>query len=101
MSKAKKELEPTPEVQPMVEELQQELAEAVQVINEQAEALKKVAVEKQVQSPVVKIGGKNYKLTIRRFNFNGAVKTAKNINEEKGLGEELLKMGFGGLKEIK
>jgi hypothetical protein len=82
------------------EEMQAELEIANEVIKEQAEALKSAKVEKEHKTPTVKIGGKTYKLTIPRFEFEGEVKTISSFSEEESLGEMLLNIGFGGLEEI-
>jgi hypothetical protein len=87
-----------PEV--IVEAVAEELAEAKEIIAEQQEVIKSLSQEKTTGDPVVTIKGQKYKVTIKRFLFQGQDFTAENIKKDAALAERLLEIGFAGLQKI-
>ncbi|QCR23085.1 hypothetical protein [Pontibacter sp. SGAir0037] len=81
--------------------LEAENAELLNTLQAQHEKLNEVA-EKSVTSlsQTVSVDGKEYDVSVQKFNFKGREITAAELLEDGKLQRELLKIGSGVLKEI-
>lgn len=84
-----------------IAELTKEL-EAEKKINKVLSAEIEALISKEgsvTTMPTVKVGKKNYEIRIPRFNHNGEIKTAADVQNDAKLASELVEVGSGVLSE--
>lgn len=82
-------------------EVEGDLEEATKTINDLKEKLEAKTKEKSAKTPVVKVNGDNYEVTIPKFNYDGKDYTAEDLKSDSDMCKELVAAGFGGLRLVR
>lgn len=84
-----------------VAELQLEVGEATMTIEDLTAKLEAATAQKSTAAVVVSHDKKEYHVTTPKFNFEGKEYVAEDLKTNTKLLAELVKIGFGGLVEVR
>jgi uncharacterized coiled-coil protein SlyX len=81
-------------------ELSATLVEQDSLIADMQSQVETVVAQKATAATVVEIGKTKYEVVVPKFNYKGETYTAADLQEDKKLAAELVKIGSAVLKEI-
>lgn len=85
----------------LTEQLQKDVVEALKTIEDLTAKLEVVSAQKSTSAVVVTHDKKDYHVVIPKFNFEGKEYVAEDLKTNTKLLAELVKIGFGGLVEVR
>lgn len=84
----------------IIEKLEAEKAQAFDIIADQKKQLASATKKAEAKDCIIEHGGVKYKVTAKKFHFNGSLHTSDELSENDDLVSDLVKIGAGFLVKI-